>query len=96
MSSPEHSIYPILSLADFGDIVKRLRQERCLKQSDLADMSGSSRSWLCNVEQGKHKVTLERAARLIVPLESQLAVVVNTQNALSGCYLGFDPQAPEW
>lgn len=40
--------------AGIGDRIKLARADRNLTLSDLARLSGLSKSWLCEIEQGRH------------------------------------------
>lgn len=55
---------------DFGDAVRRLRQDQGLTQEKLAEAAGIDRSYLAGVESGVRNISLDA----IVKLANGLAV----------------------
>ena len=58
--------------ARFGIALRRRRVEVGLTQEQIASRSGMSRSYISEVECGKENISLERAERLALAVDSTL------------------------
>jgi len=59
--------------ARFGIALRQRRIELGLTQAEIATRSGINRSYLSQVERGKDNISLDRAERLALAVESKLA-----------------------
>jgi predicted transcriptional regulator len=59
--------------ARFGSALKKYRQSKGITQTELAKVSGLSRSYISEVEGGHASISLDRAERLAKALGSNLA-----------------------
>lgn len=58
----------------FGDVCKKLRQERGLSVEELAQLTGMTRQSLSYYEAGKHNASLSAALRIVRSLKLSLSV----------------------
>ncbi|PSL38300.1 helix-turn-helix protein [Labedella gwakjiensis] len=50
----------ITDMSQVGDVVRQRRTERGLSQSQLAELTGTTRQWVSRFEQGKNDVSVGR------------------------------------
>ena len=62
-------------MSEFGDILKRLREQRGLTQIDIAQMIGSSKQVISRYEHGVNDPPISTAAKIAKALNVSIAVL---------------------
>ena len=65
--------------ARFGIALKRKRQFLGMTQADLAKATGLSRSYISEIEHGRESISLERAERLAMAVDSRLSELLKEE-----------------
>lgn len=65
---------PIKSASDLGLVVQYLRQERNVRQQQLADLAGVGRRFLSELENGKETLEFDKALKVAAALGIELIV----------------------
>jgi ribosome-binding protein aMBF1 (putative translation factor) len=60
----------------FGAALRDKRRALGLTQSDLAELTGMSRSYISEIEGGHENISIERAEKLAKAVESSLAELI--------------------
>ena len=72
-------LIPVSSVADIGEVARRLRKQQGLRQADLAAMIDASHVFLRDVEHGKPGVQLGRVLQLLEELGIRVCLDVPDQ-----------------
>lgn len=59
----------------YGNVIRRLRQNKNISQEYLADLCGLHRTYISDVELGKRNVSLENIERIAIALNTSLTDV---------------------
>ena len=73
---------PATTLAALGQSLKEMREQRGLRQQDVAARAGLSRLMVINVEAGKPTVSISSYARAAAVLGAQLQLGIATRPTL--------------
>lgn len=73
--SEDTLIYTTCTTKRLGAAIRALRHERGLTQQELADLSGTSRRWIIDIEAGKgHNASLGKTLGLLDTLGATLTI----------------------
>ncbi|HEY4082962.1 MAG TPA: helix-turn-helix transcriptional regulator [Burkholderiaceae bacterium] len=73
---------PTTALATLGQSLKEMREQRGLRQQDVAERAGLSRLMVIRIEAGKSTVNIGSYARVAAALGAQLQLGIATRPTL--------------
>ena len=73
---------PISTLATLGQSLKEMREQRGLRQQDVAERAGLGRLMVIHVEAGKPTVSIGSYARVAAAMGAQLQLGIATRPTL--------------
>lgn len=81
VGTPERDQYEFdLKLDILGDMIKHLRKEKNLTQSQLGEMIGVKRSEISKLERGSRNMTITTVLKIFKALEADVRFVVETKD----------------
>src|SRR6056297_3266765 len=79
--SPERDQYEFdLKLDVLGDMIRHLRNEKNLTQSQLGEIIGVKRSEISKLERGSRNMTIATVLKIFRALQADVKFVVETKN----------------
>ena len=57
----------------FGNVLRKIREGRCMTQEEFASFCGISRAYYGRIERGEHSVTLEICQKISIATELPFA-----------------------
>ena len=79
--SPERDQYEFdLKLDVLGDMIKHLRNEKNLTQSQLGEMIGVKRSEISKLERGSRNMTIATVLKIFQALQADVKFVIETKD----------------
>lgn len=74
-----HSSFPYKSRQIIGKKIKQLREERNLTLEQLADLLGTDRQHVWNIEAGRKNITLDYLDKIAEALKVSQSEFINTK-----------------
>lgn len=66
-----------------GGLIQKQRKSKGLRQEDVAGKTGLSRTYICDIENGRYSPSLETLMRLASALEVPVVALLPVENDLA-------------